>query len=432
MSRNKRIICALMACMVTWSMAFAEEGAVEPTAVPEMVAEATAVPTAEPTAELPAEATEAPISETTAEPTTEPTTVPTSAPTVEPTAEPTAEPTSEPTSEPTAEPTAEPTVEPTAEPTAEPTVEPTTEPTPTVTPAVFEVKAEGNAQLVDNVWQISCQSPEEQITFQWTNVETATAYEVRISDGSGNELHVSRESKNSITLPASMFGTDSCKLAVSVYEDTELLVQGKLSFVIIQGQTMPGGDFPGGGFPGGGRPGGGGMPSGGMQDGAMPEEQGFRVTPGEALTSSHSSGTKTMKGFGTLEIAVSESEMTILTLDNTELAVLLDGQSNGFYAVQEENTLILTPASEGTEWSVNAYALKILNRSGIESLRLMLGETAIEIATGWQLQGSVYGRLTAAGYVSKDYTMYVTENDMIVAVNGENYRINQNYELVGG
>ena len=122
----------------------------------------------------------------------------------------------------------------------------------------------------------------------------------------------------------------------------------------------------------------------------------------------------------------------ILTLDNTELAVLLDGQSKGFYAVQEENTLILTPASEGTEWSVNAYALKILNRSGIESLRLMLGETAIEIATNWQLQGSVYGRLTAAGYVSKDYTMYVTENDMIVAVNGENYRINQNYELVGG
>lgn len=174
------------------------------------------------------------------------------------------------------------------------------------------------------------------------------------------------------------------------------------------------------------------MPGGEGQEGMMPVDQGFRVTPGEALTSSHAAGTKNMQAYGTLKIELPDEAMTILTLDGTELAVLLDEGQSSFSAAAEENTLILIPEAEGEAWSISAFALKILNRSGIETVRLMFSEGTVELTTDLQLQGAEFAKLSAAGYVSKDYLLTVTADDLVVSVAQRQYRIDENNELVGG
>jgi len=426
--RNKRLICAIMVGAIVCSMAFAEEGSVEPTAEP----------TPAPVVEITPEPTQQPAEEQTAEPTLEPTEEPTAEPSVEPTAELTEEPSAEPTEEPSIEPTVGPTAEPSIEPTVEPTLTPTVEPTvaPTEAPAAIEIRPEGNAMLMEKVWQISYQLPEDEIKFSWQAVDGAVVYAVTIADSKNNQIHASQETEATVSLPASVFGEDTYTMTVAAYADQaqipegELVLQGEMMFVLVQGQFGPGG-FPGG-FPGGSFPSGGGFPDGNMQGGMMPEEQGLRITPGEALTSDHASGSKNMRAHGAVEVVPSTAEMTVLTLDGTALSVTLDDQQSAFGAAKEENVLVLTPAGEGGKWSVNAYALKVLNRSGIEAVRLMLGETAVELSTSWQPQGMVYAKLSAAGYVSKDYTLIVTQNDLVVTVEDQSYRINENNELVGG
>ena len=166
---------------------------------------------------------------------------------------------------------------------------------------------------------------------------------------------------------------------------------------------------------------------------SVQQEQGFRVTPGEALTDSHASGTKSMRAYGTVNVILTGEPMTILTLDDTTLSIALDDQQNSFYAALQENVLVLTPvAEEGEEWTVNAFALKVLKKSGVDAMRLTLGEKAVEIPTDWQMQGTVYARLSMAGYVSKDYTLHVTADSLLVSVGEQSYRISENNELVGG
>ena len=124
--------------------------------------------------------------------------------------------------------------------------------------------------------------------------------------------------------------------------------------------------------------------------------------------------------------------MTILTLDGVQLAVALDAQTRSFFAECDSGTLTLSPEAEGESWSVSAFALKTLHRSGIETLRLMLDGEAVELSTQWNPQGSAYAKLCAEGYVSKDYVLTVTSAEVLVTVANEIYTINENNELVGG
>ena len=173
------------------------------------------------------------------------------------------------------------------------------------------------------------------------------------------------------------------------------------------------------------------MPEGDMS-GMMPGmDQGFRVTPGEALTDSHVSGSKDMRLYGMVQREVSANAMTTLTMDGAQLDVALDA-GKGFFAACEDGVLVLTPEAEGETWTISGLALKILGRSGIESIRLMLADECMEISTGWSLQGSEYARLCAEGYVSKDYTFTITRAETLVEAAGRTYRINENNELVGG
>ena len=95
-------------------------------------------------------------------------------------------------------------------------------------------------------------------------------------------------------------------------------------------QGRPGG--PGGGMPGGGRPSGAGGSPEGMAD------QGFRVTPGEALTSSHASGDGNMQLYGTVALEASDDERTLRTLGEDQLNLTLDG-GVAFTATLDDSTL---------------------------------------------------------------------------------------------
>ena len=185
--------------------------------------------------------------------------------------------------------------------------------------------------------------------------------------------------------------------------------------------------MPAQGRPGGGSGGfGGGGFGGGSRGGSSPEgmeAQGFRVTPGEALTSSHASGDGNMQLYGTVALEASDDEMTLLTLGEDQLNLTLDGGA-AFTASLEDSTLYLKPVAAGARWEIRLSALQTLNRSGIETLTLATGDGEIQLPTSLELCGSIYGMLRAQGLVAKDFTLEISADQQIVCVGGAQYLLN--------
>ena len=100
---------------------------------------------------------------------------------------------------------------------------------------------------------------------------------------------------------------------------------------------------------GGGKPSGGGRPSGsGAKGGGSDEaqEQGFTITPGEALTNTHTSGDKDMRLYGAVVLALDDTAaMTRLTLDGTALDIRLSDDSPFTASIDEDGTLSLVGTS---------------------------------------------------------------------------------------
>ncbi len=339
------------------------------------------------------------------------------------------------TQEPTEEETQDPTMEETQEPTdgepQDPTKEETKDPAEELTAFYIFISNTTQKGENENVRKIFYQTAADSLSFSWTALKEAANYEVTIIDAADTELYLSQMTETALSLPLTIFAECSSTyvLTVTAYSGAETparLASAGITFVLVQGQPKSddGKGSPTGG--GGGHRGGGKMPNG-MGE----EEDGSKVTPGEALTNGHASGTKTMTAFDALEVVVPEEAETVLTLDGTELDVTLDDGQSAFRAAAEENTLVLTPVSDGAKWSVNALALKRLNRSGVTAIRLLLGDTAIDMSTDWQPQGTIHAKLSAAGYVSKDYTLIVTTDGIIVNIENQSYTMNNNNELVG-
>ncbi len=412
MKRSRAVCCLLLALMLVCSAAFAEETLTTGTPMDtNMSAEG------EPSGTTEGE-TQNPTEEETQEPTEEEPQKPAEEETQDPTEEETQEPTEEKTQDPTEE---------AQEPTEEKTQDPAEEPT------AFYIYISNTTQKSENenVRKIFYQTAEDSFSFSWTALEEAASYVVKIIDAADTELYLSQMTETALSLPLATFAECSSTyvLTVTAYSGAETPVQlssAGITFVLVQGQPQPddGKGSPTGG--GGGHRGGGGMP-----DGMGKEEDDSKVTPGEALTNGHTSGTKTMTAFDSLKVVVPEEAETVLTIDGTELDVTLDDGQSAFRAAEKENTLVLTPVSDGEKWSVNALALKRLNRSGITAIRLLLGDTAIDMSTDWQPQGTIYAKLSAAGYVSKDYTLIVTTGGIIVNIENQSYTMNDNNELVG-
>ena len=195
-----------------------------------------------------------------------------------------------------------------------------------------------------------------------------------------------------------------------------------------QGEGQQGdGQQQGGGKPsGGGRSSGGGAKGGGS-DGA--QEQGFTITPGEALTNTHTSGDKDMRLYGAVTLALDDAAaMTRLTLDGTALDIRLSDDSP-FTASIENGTLSLVPAGDAEAWLLNGGALKTLARSGIESLRLTLNEATVDFPTQPTLTGSNYAALRSAGWASGDYRYAVTANGVTLTVGDRTYVLADTGEL---
>ena len=398
-------------------------------------------PAAEPAAETPAE-----------EPATEPAA---EMPVVEPATEPAAE-APEPARGNPAEPAAE---EPAAEPAAEmPVVEPATEPaaempvetpaeSPAETPAESPVEipaeeapaeetpaqtlvirvtgpeglsAAGGACRVD-MTQVSA------VTLEWTCSAEHDGFAVTVTGPDGGQTYNAVQAEASLTLSVKGMQPGTYAVSVAAMLGETAVAEAKLNIELAQGEGMPEGGIPGG-KPGGGSKGGGSR-SGGSEQTAEAAMQGFSVTAGKALTSSHDPGDKSMRLYGSVELSAEEEAMTRLTLGGEALDVTLDGGAGTFTAALDGDALTLTPQADGEQWTLNGFALKTLARSGVNTVNLSLNGKIVAVATQPELSGRVYDGLCAAGFVSADYAYNVSAGGIRVSVNGEDYCLTEAGEL---
>lgn len=403
----KRWACLILAALVLMCAAFAEEGGSQAEVDPPAEVQTDPTPTPSPTPEAPAE----------------PTPTPTPEPAEEPTPEPTVEPTLEPSPEPTAEPTPEPVEEPTAEPTVEPTPEPTPEPAPTIVIRVSSpegLAVSGGACAVD-VTQA------QSLTLSWDCGAACDGYALSLIGPDGAELLGGRQSEASVTLTLEGRAAGRYTLTVTALLGENAVASAQVAIDLTQSGQPEGGMPQGGGGHGGGKSGGsGGKSQGGSE--AAEQEQGFHVTPGTALTGNHASGTKEMRLYGALELTAPEEAMTTLTLGGEALDIALE-DGTPFTAVVDGDTLILT-AEVGEAWQLNGLALKRLAGSGIETIILNTGEWQAELAAGEALRGDIYARLRGEGVTSSGFDYVVSGEGVLVTVNGETYRLDDENALI--
>ena len=391
----------------------------EPTITPTL--EPTETATAEPT-EMP---TEGPIEEPTMEPSENPTEEPTAAPTIEPTTVPTAEP----TEAPTAEPSSESTEAPNAEPSSEPTEAPSDNPLPgEAQEDAIQIAAEGNVQIADGVSRITLSQPGEGPSFTWRTELEASEFIIYVQTADGTLNLAGRTTEQSISVSKELCSDGTSTLWVGALMADGSAVWSRLFFALESGAVAPGG----GGFPGRGEfPSRGGVSTGGMPsaDGEALMDAGLHVTPGEALTDSHASGTRDMQLYGTVALEPSNEAATALVMGGETLPVQLDGGDGAFTAALDGQTLILTPQNGGTLWSLDGRTLKTLMDSGVKSIVFELNGARMELDTAAELCGEIYGALRARGLVSKDFLWTISADGIRIQADGETWSLGENGEL---
>ncbi len=357
----------------------------------------------------------------TEEPAYKPIDTPTEIPKEQPADTPTQEPTSGPAQDPEPSATTEPTITP--EPTVAPT--PTTTPEPTFFPPtepgipgeLVVITCEGNAKFADDAWEIALNAQDAGVDFSWIVEGTAEKFYL-FADS--DYLGETTEYRASVSSQPYMNGQHT--LYVGALLDDGSITWGAVNFRITSDGK------PSGGFPGG-RPSGGNRPSGSGAAGTSAEEQGFHITPGKALTSKHSSGTKNTAAYTCSEINDSAEAITALVLESTQTEIKLDGGA-AFFAFKDDGTLQLMPESDGACWQLTVLAMNTLAESGIDRVVFHVGGTAYSIPTRMEFNGSVYASLRAKGYVSKDMEIGIDAPGVHVFVDGFSYRINEADELV--
>ena len=425
MSRSKRRLFSALALLILLGGALAESTS-EPTAsaaqAPTAAASTQSDSTPEPSAST--QADETPETTASTQPDETPETTASTQPdeTPEPGASPEPDASTEPDS--SSEPTAS--TEPDETPNPDETPEPGASPEPEAPASAIHLKPEGDARLVDQIWQIVLSDPGAQFAFTWTEVPDAERIHVQISDSNESVLLSQDVEENRIALSPADYAEGPYTLRVEAWAGEVLLCSDAAQFVLAQGD--PGGR-PSGGF-GGGRPSGGsgGRSGGGSGGGEGMEEQGFRITPGEALTSSHASGSGDMHIYGTVALELSDGEMTRLTLGEDVLELTLDDGA-AFTGSIDQSTLRLEAVAQGARWEIKLSALQTLNRSGIASLTLASGDGEIRLPTDLELCGSIYGMLRAQGLVAKDFTLELSAEERIVCVGENRYLLTADGEL---
>ena len=271
------------------------------------------------------------------------------------------------------------------------------------------------------------------MSFVWTVSGEATGHLVYVQNGQGEMSFVAETQSARIELSSANYAQGQYTLyAGAILADGSVTWGSAIFELLSQQQGPPQGGVPGGfpgGFPGGGF--GGGKPGGSAaMGGEMPqEEQGFRVTPGEALTSKHASGTKDTTAYTHSEIADTEEAVTALALSSTQTEITLD-KGAAFFVIKDDARLQLVPESEGERWQLNALAMTTLAQSGVERVVFHVDNLSYSLPTQIKFSGSVYASLRADGYVSKDMEIRIDARGVRVYIAGGVYQINENGELV--
>jgi len=284
--------------------------------------------------------------------------------------------------------------------------------------------------ITEGVYQVD-PAQAETLTLTWQYGGECDAYDVSVSD----DVYSGRTEEATATIPLSNLASGTYTVTVVALREGEATAQAKLTFNILS-QDEKSEDDPGQDGKQGGQPQGGGQRSGGQKGSASKDgdgqeaEQGFHVTPGEALISTHTSGNRDIRLYGAIDLKLdTESAMSVLTLGDTVLDIRL-GDGGLFTAFIDGNTLALVPQGEAQAWLLNGYALKTLGRSGVTRLRLTLDDVTVEFPTLPELSGSNYGALCAAGRTSRDYSYSVSSNGCNVTVAGQTFQLTAEGELV--
>lgn len=267
-----------------------------------------------------------------------------------------------------------------------------------------------NGTLSGGVYQITYMASNDSLSFSWTDV--GDSYQVSIDPGSSFT-----QAENRISLTASGYLHETYTLSVIAMSGGTAIASASIRFQLTQMDTTPQeeGTASSSGM---GRMGGGGR--GGFGQG---------VTPGKSLTSGHEEGNRDDSLYNTVAILPETSDMTYLTLDGTELEIMLDEGKSPFTAEAEEETLRLKPVEAGECWHISLAALNLLNRSGISQLTLMLDEQSHTVATDWEPVGRVYAQLKAQGLASKHFILLMDANGMKLSVDGTVYRVMDDDQL---
>ena len=284
--------------------------------------------------------------------------------------------------------------------------------------------------ITEGVYQVD-PAQAEALTLTWQYGGECDAYDVSVS----GDVYGSRTEAATVTVPLSDLAAGTYTVTVVVLRDGEAVAKGQLSFNIPSQDEKSEEDQSKDGKQGS-QPKGGGQKSGGQKGGAakggdaQEADQGFHVTPGEALIGTHTSGTRDMRLYGAVALTLdTESPMSVLTLGDTALDIRL---SDGglFTASIEEDVLALVPQDNAQAWLLNGYALKTLALSGVTRLRLTLDDVTVDFPTLPELSGGNYGMLCAAGRTSRDYSYSVSSNGCTVTVAGQRFQLTAEGELV--
>ena len=259
------------------------------------------------------------------------------------------------------------------------------------------------------------------LTFAWQYQSACEKYRVAVS----GDVYSAETTDTALTLSLDKLSAGQYTLSVEALMGDQSVARAELVFKIDDAGQKPEDQPSQGGMPKGGT-----SRQGGAQGGTPEAEQGFRVTPGEALVSTHTSGTRDMRIYGTVALTLDAgSAMTELVLGGTPLGIVLDGGATTFTGSIEGDTLTLA-AEAGGAWTVNGRALKILSASGIDRLVLCAGTGRAELATVQALRGNAYARLRGEGFVSADYNYQVSDAGILIAVAGGIYRLGAGDELI--
>ena len=195
--------------------------------------------------------------------------------------------------------------------------------------------------------------------------------------------------------------------------------EADVTVTVVYGASgeFPGG-FPGGGFPGGShggsRPGGASSGTGGPDGADAAEDPGFRVTPGEAFTSIHSSGDRD----DSLYTALDADDETVQALG---MSLTAAGAEQPFSARWADGALILSGGAGC--WRVNGSALRTLQNAGMEMLVLASGDAAVALPTAGFASGYAYDCLRAQGLASSafEYAVDPAAETAWLTAQGETY-----------